>query len=106
MMGSQPGRAYADGFSRPVSHYAKRGDCLACRSQPLRIRTWGDQHLRKIDDAHQRRRLMLSPLDEELASQNMMSIRAIEGANQDIGVENEFQRSSSSASSRSRYPGG
>ena len=36
----------------------------------------------------------------------MMRIRAVQRADQDIGVEDDLQRSSSSASSRSRYPGG
>src|SRR3954470_7438321 len=104
MATTQPCSLHTDRLSRAMDLDAQRGDCLACRSQPLGIGTGGDQYLGEIDDAHQSARLLTPPVGEELARLGMVGVRAVEGADQDIGVENELQRSSSSESRRSRYP--
>lgn len=102
MSSAQSRGSHADRLSGPVDRYPQRGDCLACRSQPLRIGARRHQHLGEVDDAHQARGLLLPPIGEEVAGLGVVSIRTVKSADQDIGVEYELQRSSSSASSRSR----
>jgi hypothetical protein len=85
---------------------AERGDRLACSSQPLPIGGGRDEHLGEIDDTDQPGVVPFLPAGEESAGLRMVRIGAVEGADENVGVENDAQRCSSSSSSLSRYPGG
>ena len=95
-------RLDADRLARLVDRDAERSDRLARGSKPPAVGGWSDKHLGEVDDADQPRHVLLLPAHEEGARRGMVKIRAIKRADQDVSVEHDFQRRSSSASSRSR----
>lgn len=103
---AEPCRLDADRLAWLVNRDAERSDCLARCAQPLVVGGGSDENLGEVDDADQPCRVLLLPAGEEGAGLEMMRVRAVKRANQDVSVEYELQRCWSSASSCSRYPGG
>lgn len=95
-------RRDSDRLVRLVDADAQRRDRFASRAQALRIGRGRDKHLREVDGADQPRRVLRVPVREERACLTVVRVGAVKGADQHVRVEDDLQRSSSSASSRSK----
>jgi hypothetical protein len=100
--GPEPGSVDHDGIAGPVDRDAERGDRLSSPSQTLPIVRRSDEDLGEIDGADQPAILPLVPGREQRACLVVMRIAGVERADQDVGVQDDAQRSASSRSSRAR----
>jgi hypothetical protein len=100
--GPEPGSVDHDGIAGPVDRDAERGDRLSSPSQTLPIVRRSDEDLGEIDGADQPALLPLVPGREQRACLVVMRIAGVERADQDVGVQDDAQRSPSSRSSRAR----
>jgi hypothetical protein len=92
----------SDHFARLMDGDAEGGDRLARSSQPLLVGGGSDEDFRQVDGADQPSCVRGLPGGEERAYLRVLRVGAVKGGDQDVGVEDELQRCSSSASSCSR----
>ncbi len=102
MSGAEPGGVDRNRIAGPVDRDAERGDRLSCASQALPFLRRRDQDLGEVHDADQSTLVAFMPGREEGACLVVVRIGGVERADQDVGVQDDAQRSASSRSSRSR----
>jgi hypothetical protein len=102
MSGAEPGSVDRDCIAWPVDRDAERRDRLSRPSQALPIVRRSDQDLGEVDGADQPALVPFVPGREQRACLLVMSIGGVERTDQDVGVQDDAQRSASSRSSRVR----